>query len=514
MSTIIWRLFNTDISESIKDESQQKKGSDFREFDENDNFRTNIQNKDIVEFGENSEESEFSVSDVIRNAFYTATLKKIHSNNEYLENRAEYIKRLNDLDGELNKFFASSKNILNSLDEEHGNINGDDNQQMQNAVYNYANAVYESIKNRNKDIKRFEGLEREIKMMLPSNDIQMRIEENFKEIRKLVVQCISTNDRADKVRLIRRVYAKVRKLPVYLGSPYRERYLLYNRLQKYPKLHDSRSIIHTSDSGNNRATIVYMLMIGTSFDIYFNKKYEEIIRYIEEIQENVCNIGTIVFQDDFERKIYDLNRLIKNSTRKVKEKYSSKDGGCFSIIDLYLVNGYKKEYICFSGVLDLEDTDFQKMFIKNQNNADAVNNAIRKIVNSSEFSNSELIKSNGRIRYYYGNGNDSYIMLWQLCQSVKIGHEKTHRMFSCCERKFYTVLENFRVYDVEKYIMFTKYNACPMCEDAINTYKNIGYADEIIYGITKEYTAGFKTKYDRLANCIGDFYNKIGGTDG
>lgn len=83
-------------------------------------------------------------------------------------------------------------------------------------------------------------------------------------------------------------------------------------------------------------------------------------------------------------------------------------------------------------------------------------------------------------------------------------------MFSCCERKFYTVLENFDVSNVNEYKMFIKYNACPMCEGAIIDLRNRGYVDDIIYGIEKEYDATFKANYDMLAE---DISNGIMGID-
>ena len=57
---------------------------------------------------------------------------------------------------------------------------------------------------------------------------------------------------------------------------------------------------------------------------------------------------------------------------------------------------------------------------------------------------------------------------------------------------------------------FRAYNACPMCEGAIIDLRNIGYVDDIIYGIEKEYDAAFKANYDMLAE---DISNGIMGID-
>jgi len=423
-------------------------------------------------------------------------LKKINSDTRYSENKESYLERLNRLDSSLNIFMHSGKDILNSLHEEHVNIIGEDNQRQQEAVNRYADAVYKSINSRSRDIENNQELERGI---IEAFSLEEEIEEQFVEIRELIIEsALLVNTDSQRSQIVQRVYRRIRKIPLYLGSPYRERYLLYNKLQKYPKSHDIKhEMLH--DSQYDTYKIVNMLMVGSSYDSYYKRKYQDILDYIEKVQKDACSSDTIEFKDKFDEAIFNLNKLIKNSTKKVKDKYSKLDGGCFSIIDLYLKNGMVNNYICFSGIFDLDC--FQNKFIINHNNA--LMDAIRAIANSSEFLNAELVTSNRYVRYYYG-ANNAYLTLCDVCNSVNSGHEKRGGMFSCCERKFYTKLEQFDVSDVDKYKMFTKYNACPMCEDAINDFRLAGYVDTIIFGKPKGYGPDYKTIYDKLAKDISN----------
>ncbi len=395
---------------------------------------------------------------------------------------------------------------MGSLNKEFDNIQGEDNRQLQTAVYNYANAVYEEINNRDgnidRNIDRFQDMEKRIHEMLTEDTYEI-LEQYFVEINSSIKMC-KAEDRHEEYRRIRNnVYVKVRQLPKYLGSPYAERYKLYSKLQKYPKMAHVMPKRHIA-SNNNSASVVYMLMNQTSFDDYFEKKYELIIQYIQNLQEKTCDVEKIINGDKFSNIIYELNDLISKS--KIREPYLGKDGDdfgkkgrCFAIIDLYLKNGDMQEYLCFSGNFDSTDHSIKSKF----GEISEYNIAISSIVNSGKFTNPTLAITNGDIRYYFDNGSRT-INLQQLCTAVDSGYKKLGRMFSCCERKFYSYLEKYAASTIQKYKMFTKYNACEMCLDAIADFNSKSYQGTIIYGVKKSDSVNDKVEYDKLADKVSN----------
>lgn len=459
-------------------------------------FSTEI-NEEIERYGktDNRYEDDFVVSDIVSEVFYTNMFKKINVDNQEFENKEKSLKRLNELDNRLNIFMQYGKDILYSLNEEYTRVPVEDNQRLQDVILNYSNTVYDSIRERRSNLERIQSLERVIMEEFPVGE---EIEVRFIEIRELMLEYLDPDSDSIPRRLLQRLYSKIRRIPLYLGSPYEERYRLYDKLQKYPKLYNTGHVVQQSyQIGMPR--IVNTLMFGSSFDEYYEIKYQAILDYIKEVQKKSCEIKAITLEDEFQKAIVDLNRLINKSTRTMQKRYSEKDtGSCFSIIDVHLNNKKIVEYICFSGMFDSMDAKIQKNFDTKKGNG--LNKAIDDILKSPEFAHAKLVNTNANVRYYY-DSSSNYITLMDLCNAIKSGYKHLHRMFSCCERKFYTALINYDISEVDKYKIFSKYNPCSMCERAISDFRSLGYIDQIMFGVKKDFGADF-THYDKLAKDI------------
>lgn len=479
MPRLTWKLFDITISEETAETEKQNN------FNENSDFPSDVFN-----------EYNYSISDIIQNVFYTDSLKQIYTTNNYIESSEEYVNRLNSFDNNLSFFFNRSKEILNQLEFSYNDISSTSNNELEESIYHYTDSIYSYIKHSDTSgensyslEENLHSMEADIRSFLPV-ELHIPLETYYSELWTLI-RDIDTSEESNRVLAFSKIYAKIRQLPRYLGQPYSDRYNLYIQLLKYPK-YPKRIALFKSimmPGHNPHAKIIYALTNSTLFDDYFHDSYSAIVTNIEKTQEKVCTIDTIISNDLFKNAIADLAKAIHTSSKKMRFSYSSTGTRCFSIIDLH-TSACTYELICFSGVYDSAIPSITSIFPENR----PLNDAISKIMSSTRFSSSILIRTNPDIRYYYAP--KSFITLYDIQQSVTSGFKQLGRMFSCCERKFYSIIHTYSL--VSDYHMFTKFAPCEICTDAINDYNAI-YKGKIIYGQNNNKLVKCKSKYDKLA---------------
>jgi len=436
MYEINWTLFNVKLSESLDSNT-----SEINHQKNNDNPNDEIDSQS------------FSISDIIRDVFYVTTLKEIKNNDIHSNDTDTFINRLNRFDKILLFFMKKSKEITTGLIHSYNTLNNQTDLNMEDQIINYTNILFNILKQPQtyspEDLTTIEVLL--VLSVSPSNN--RLLSEHFKKIHIQLDIYIGLNNSQDLTTELRikrrqqkqRIYRLIRKLPLYLGGAYTDRYNIYQKIILYPKRNNKKSF--------NHKPIVNIIMNTKSFDDYFDTNLKDIISNLENLQKNICNLDIIVNPNLFENAILDLYKAINSFPGPVKKKYLT-GKSCFALMDIYC-NNIAIELITFSGTFDSRCSYILSKF----GQFPTLINAINDIATSSRFANSILVTTSCNIKYYFTT--NKFVTLGSVVHSLSSGFKCITRMFSCCERKLLTYAEH--IANAQSYKLFTKYDPCELC---------------------------------------------------
>lgn len=427
-------------------------------------------------------EGRYAISDAVLEAYYVTMLRQIDMHEQQGKKQL-----LDVIDDALNDWVERGKTLVSSWERQYRNLPQRENERLKNAVIRYAEEAYRRLGQDGQERENLPALSREIVAaagaeQIAPPDTDLRALQDF-----LVRLNALFEENVQRPEVRGRIYARLRRLPQYLGTPYAQRYALYSELRQYSLL-----------TGAGRApTVVYMVLDAESFRSYCENHIQKMADHISRIQGGICRIGTPadLFQWD---NTY--NTLIDELCKLPETNKEYREGKrCFALIEVFLHSGIVKYYLSFSGLFDSKDPVIQSRF-GTYPQLDRALTQIGSAVRSQLNIPATRVTATVGIRYYYC-ANQS-VTLGQACRQVQGNFCKIKRMFSCCERKFLTQLETIPSADVRRYKMYIKLNPCELCRTAINDFERNGYRKRIIPGETVDPTVPYKSLYDGLAQDI------------
>lgn len=507
MPELKWTLFHDLFMEEITpgNETEQKKEQE-RE-----------QKQKLEQEKEEDDDESYELSDVIRDVYYVTTLKKINEP-QYANQYSEYLKSLNAFDDSFGSFLDTWKGHLKDLEMHYAEIEPDVNQRLGAEAGLFAEDLLKCLRKDGGQAKDFESQLENINTLLEDQTQQEfqvfsdKITRLLKEYQKALDKPNNDSDQEKSAAIQRRcksrIYAQLRRLPQYLGKPYSQRYDLYKQLVSYRRFSELKK----------SPTVVTMLLQSDSFSAYYTDRVQKIADRVSETQKLMCTDQ--LSPDSFHQRTMDLQKILETDPKTKKDFLgsgggSSGNGGgssgnsgkkgkkCFALIDLHNKKGKVLHYCCFSGTWDYKDTFIKKKQIWTQfpQFDDTLKRLVRAYANSIHEPVTR-IHTNRRVRYY--SALNQPITIKQMINQLASGHNKTKRMFSCCEVKFLSELEKFLSANVKRYEMYIKFTPCELCRCALDSFTASGYPAPIEnWGIDKDPAVKHKAKFDKLAGEIG-----------
>lgn len=449
---------------------------------------------------ENSEnpedgEEQYTISDAVLEAYYVTVLREIHTQEHDARRwdegeRHTQLQRLNEVDDLLGQWVERGKSLVLAWEQRYREIPREGNEALENAVRRYAEEAYRRLGTRRRETENLAELSEAIIGHFADRDgsLQGMAGQELRRFLGRLNMLIEVS--AEQPRLRGQIYAQLRELPVYLGSPYTQRYMLYSALREYNVV-----------TGAGRAsTVIYIILSETLFEEYCETHIQKMAGYISDMQNEICQGDIMDFAAQwggaYDRLKQELRHLPTTKNMYVK------GNRCFALIDVLLQSGIAR-YVCFSGLFDAPDPTIRTKFgCDNKFFAD-LQDALVKIAGAvlpGQKPEDVIITANGNIRYYYGLFRS--VKLADACLQVQEDFQDIKRMFSCCERKFFTELETIPPIDVRLYEMYIKQKPCELCRTAIDSFEQGGYQTKIVYGKTGNPKVACKPLYDRLAQDI------------
>lgn len=428
------------------------------------------------------QEGRYAISEAVLEAYYVTMLRQIDTHEQ--QDKKQFLDRVDDA---LNDWVERGKALVSSWEQRYRNLPQRENERLKNAVIRYAEEAYRRLGRDGQERENLPALSREIvagaggqENPLPDTELA-ELQVFLARLNALFEQAVQQTE----VR--RRIYARLRRLPQYLGTPYAQRYALYRQLRQYSLL-----------TGAGRAsTVVYMVLDAESFQGYCENHIQKMADHISRIQGGICRIGTPADLFQWDNTYNDLRNQLREWLETNKEYRKGKR--CFALIEVFLHSGIVKYYLSFSGLFDSKDPVIQSRFgtyPQLDRALTQIGNAVRSQLNIP----ATRVTATVDIRYYY-SANQS-VTLGQACRQMKGDFCKIKRMFSCCERKFFTELETIPAADVRRYKMYIKLNPCELCQTAIDDFEQQGYRNRIIAGKAVNPRVAHKSLYDGLAQDI------------
>lgn len=231
------------------------------------------------------------------------------------------------------------------------------------------------------------------------------------------------------------------------------------------------SILNVQIRENNTAIYDYAI------SVYDNDKFENIVysivTYINESiyqeQEDYFNIQSWQVHNSMNFKSLKVaNKIFGEYNELFKPKEKGDEAKCFAFMK---DDTSGKRYYAISGVLEIKDEKkkykdlFRKLFEKGY---------LRIKIDESD---ANMCK---KIRYHLSTDLNIYLTYFDYLENLKKGAKSNGRLFSCCERKLFTVL-----YKHSKFKMYVKKQPCYMCEDEYKWFFGNGTIKEHIkWGIS------------------------------
>lgn len=532
MAVFKWTLFGN----TIEEETDVDSFLDEREVPNHWRLEDEIAKNDEAPAQENDE---YAISDAVLETYYVATFREIYKQQDHVQGQYEQawqerLKGLNEADKLLNLCVRHGKALVLSWEKRCAKIPQQGNEKLEHAVVRYAEEVWRCILWRTKEnraeIK--EGLAKLSETILnnvrvPEGDDQddsakWSLRWFLDHLNLLAVQ----PQRNAKIQ--KEIRARLCDLPGYLGTPYAERCEFYKEVRRY------KWIVREKRDFTPLGAI-HMMMFDSEFKKYSADSCQKAADWIANVQKQSCYenielnaLNTLVWNeicDDLRRYLSNMGVLIEAYVDGTR---------CVAIIDVTLRSG-ERQYLCFSGVFDSPDPNIQTRFdyadprLPQNKNISKLKEKIQEIAESMQRNTlwrsmqPELVTANENIRYYYDETDaKKNVTLKQVFQKRKGSLRGQVRMFSCCERKFFTKLETFPSSEVKECEIYVKYEPCGMCVPAIEDFEQKGYQLDIIPGEgpdeddedeekkkrheeKKKRDKEYKKRYDQLAREVAGY---------
>lgn len=416
------------------------------------------------------DEEYYELSDAIREVYYVTTLREIY-NPEYSNHRPELLEGLNSFDEALGQFMDDWKAELRDLEATHAEMEPHGPEELREAAVRVVEDVRSVLqKNRAETGPLRPQLQeqlQQVERLVP--DWQW---EQFRQYSENLLVCVQEYEMSSQEELQRvrsRVYAQLRRLPQHLGSPYSQRYDMYQQLVSY-----------RSFSGAARSPAVAMMLLDDGrFEAYYTGRIEALADQVSQTQVQMCSGSVSV--DTFDQHTQEL-QAIMNTYSIVRKKYlgsGNKHGGqgCFGLMDVYDNNGNMMRYAAFSGVFDSSDPNIQKVW-----SWPAMVQDFQRIVVAYEAQTGIPViraRTNQEERYYSSLGH--WISLKQTLVQLDRDFNEIKRMFSCCEAKYLTCLDKDPT-KVKRYELYIRLKPCVLCSCAIDSFTANGYPAPVMGG--------------------------------
>lgn len=440
----------------------------------------------------NDGEGQYTISDAVLEAYYVTVLREIHTREQNVLERDEgerrkQLQRLNEIDDLLGLWVERGKSLVLSWEQRYREIPREGNEALENAVRRYAEEAYRRLGNQGRETENLTALSEEIleHFTAPNDNLQWSLRRFLNRLTGLIEAF------RERPQLRGQIYAQLRELPAHLGSPYTQRHMLYCALREY-------SVV----TGAGRAsTVIYMILSETLFEEYCETHIQKMAGYVSEMQNEICQGDMMDFPAQWDSTYNRLEQELQNLP--ITNHMYVRENRCFALIDVLLQPGGLARYVCFSGLFDSPDPTIRTKFGCNNKFFADLQDALVKIAGAvlpGQNPQDVMITANGNIRYYYGLHRS--VKLADVCQQVQEDFQNIKRMFSCCERKFFTELETVPPVNVRVYEMYIKLKPCELCRTAIDSFEQGGYRTKIIYGETGNPKVARKPLYDRLAQDV------------
>ena len=493
MAIFPWKLFGQYIPETTQMSTEETELSPERMKETPKDMQDS---RSASEYRKTEAEDGYAISDAVLEAYYLCCLRKIDKPTDPerpgeepngADNRERLVEYLNGLDELLFLWVQSGKDLVQSLEADFAAIPQEGGTAVQNIAGRYAQEAYQWLRVRDGNVRNLVALEKELCSALPGPQEELR--RYLYELREKLLLY------RDDGTGLSTIYTRLRELPRFLGSPFQERYALYERLVTYNAI-----------SGKRKSPkVVEMLLEGRRFRNYCYQRINGVAAHFANVQSEICGTNAVADEKEMTEKYQRLREELAKIP--VTNREYNKKNRCFSMFEVKFKHGNSELYVSFSGLFDADDPIIQNKFggkyLELDNALDAVTDAVAvaDTANSRVSHTVTRVKTTVDVKYYDGSSHN--VTLKQVCDHVASGLEKLKRMFSCCERKFFAELEKIPSKQVEEYAMYIKVLPCELCKTAKDELESAGYLCRIVVG-QKMDTEKVRCKccYDKLAQDI------------
>ena len=392
------------------------------------------------------------------------------------ENCEHLVEYLNGLDKLLFLWVQSGKDLVQSLEADFAAIPQEGGTAVQNIAGRYAQEAYQWLRVRDGSVRNLLILEEELYSALPGSQEELR--RYLYELREKLILY-----REDGTGLST-IYTRLRELPRFLGSPFQERYALYERLVTYNAI-----------SGKRKSPkVVEMLLEGRRFRNYCYQRINGVAAHFANVQNEICGTNAVADEKEMIEKYQRLQEELAKIP--ITNREYNKNNRCFCVFEVTTSSRKTELYVSFSGLFDAVDPIIQNKFRTKHPALDSALDAVTAAVRGQFSEPVTRVRTTVDVKYYYRKSKR--VTLGQVCDHVVSGFEDLKRMFSCCERKVFAELEKKTSKYVKKCTIYIKILPCELCKATVNKFRC-----KVIAGLKeKPKKVERKRCYDKLAQDI------------